>query len=135
MITLLIIIGSLLFLGICYAVHTYYKERFGEAFLLTKGAVLIYLAAILCFTVLLGTDANINIDLWHKILTFQSEDWISGVSYIALLLIGFGWWANVKESTPGWGFLATIVQLIVGIGTAVLIALVALIYFGAKNKK
>tara|TARA_B100000586_G_C19968541_1_gene366831 strand:+ start:244 stop:651 length:408 start_codon:yes stop_codon:yes gene_type:complete len=135
MITLLIVIGSILFLGACYAIHTVYMERFGAAFLVTQGAAFIYFAAILCFVVLIGMDGEIDIDSLHRIFTFQSEDWISGVSYFSLLMIGVGWWANVKESTPGWGFLTTTVQLAVGIVTAVLIALVALFFFNAKNKK
>lgn len=135
MITFLIIIGSILFLSVCYAIHAFYKERFGEAFLVTQGAAFIYFAAILCFVVLIGMDGEIDIDSLHRILTFQSEDWISGVSYFSLLMIGIGWRANVKVSSPGWGFLTTIVQLVVGIATAVLIALVALIYLGLKNEK
>ena len=114
----------------------FYKERFGQPFLLTKGAVFIYLASILCLVILLTVDSPLPfIDELHNILTFQSKDWSSGLTYLALILVGIGWWVNVKESTSGWGFLTTIVQLAIGVATAFLVVLVALLFLASKSKK
>lgn len=53
---------------------------------------------------------GLPIDVLYGVLTFQAEDWISGLAWVSLALLGVGWIVNVKASTGTWGTLATTVQ-------------------------
>lgn len=68
---------------------------------------------------------GLPIDVLYGVLTFQAEDWISGLAWVSLALLGVGWIVNVKASTGTWGTLATTVQALIG-GT-VIIAVIAVI--------
>jgi len=54
MITLISIIGALLLVTICAAVHLAYKARFGTAILILNGAVFVYLGAATSAAVVWG---------------------------------------------------------------------------------
>ena len=137
MITLISIIGALLLVTICAAVHLAYKARFGTAILISNGAVFVYLGAATSAAVVWGMRDMVGptIDVLHEVLTFQALDWISGLAWVSLVLLGAGWVVNVKTSTGAWGTLATAVQVLVGAATFAIMILILLLFIAASKKK
>ena len=92
MITLFSIIGALLLAVICTVVHLAYKARFGTVILATNGAAFVYLGAVTSVAVVWGMldMAGPPIDVLHEVLTFQAEDWMSGLAWVSLVLLGAG---------------------------------------------
>jgi len=127
MITLISIVGVLLLAAICTMVHLAYKARFGTSIVTTDGAGFVYIGAAISVAVVWGMwdIVGLPIDVLYGVLTFQAEDWISGLAWVSLALLGVGWIVNVKASTGAWGTLATTVQALIG-GT-VIIAVIAVI--------
>ena len=135
MITLSLIIGGILFLGVCYAVNESYKSRFGNGILMTSSAVAVYIAAGLYVIAAfgLGDKPGELVDIWYNVFVFNTDDWISGFAYFGLILFAVGWNMNVKDSTLNWGTFATIIQAIVGAATFVIILLILAAFFGSKK--
>jgi len=136
MITLISIVGFLLLVAICAIVHSTYQARFETSILQTGGAVLVYIGAATSVAVVWGMwdMVGLPIDVLHRALTFQAEDWISGLAWVSLALLGAGWIVNVKRSTATWGTLATAVQALIG-ATFVIIMIFILAIFLNKKKK
>lgn len=137
MITLAIIFGLLIFIGVCYYINETYKANFGEGFLATSGAAIVYFAAGLYVFVAFGLSEQPGelLDLWYNVFIFQTEDWISGLAYFGLILFIIGWITNIKKSTINWGTFATFIQAIVGAATFAIILFIALLFIASKSSK
>ena len=136
MITLISIVSFLLLVAICAIVHSTYQSRFETSILQTGGAFLVYIGAATSVAVAWGMSdmVGLPIDVLHRALTFQAEDWISGLAWVSLVSLGAGWVLNIKGSTAAWGTLATAVQALIG-ATFVIIMIFILAIFLDKKKK
>ncbi|SVC58713.1 uncharacterized protein METZ01_LOCUS311567 [marine metagenome] len=137
MITLAIIFGILIFIGVCYYINETYKANFGEGFLATTGAAFVYLSAGLYVIATFGLNEQPGelLDLWYNVYIFQTEDWISGLAYLGLILFIIGWNMNIKASTINWGTFTTFIQAIVGAATFAIMLLIILFFAASKSSK
>ena len=113
------------------------KLILAKFFLATTGAAFVYLSAGLYVIAAFGLNEQPGelLDLWYNVYFFQTEDWISGLAYLGLILFIIGWNMNIKASTINWGTFTTFIQAIVGAATFAIMLLIILFFAASKSSK